>query len=228
MEQACAGNCQAYRKRDFVELGHLVGPGIALCLPFTIIKKNDLMKKLTLALAAFTLAGGLFAQENQISLGVDIALPMGDFGDGYSLGIGPTAGFELPISDNLSVTIQVAYDILMAKGDNQDVIKSASMLPAQAGLKYYFQGDQAGFYGQGQLGIHAVSVKTEDIDLGPFGTIEGSSDSNTNFSWAIGVGYQLEKFDLGLRYNSISPDSDVDGAKASSYIGLRVAYLISL
>lgn len=186
------------------------------------------MKKLTLGLAAFAFAGGLFAQNNQISLGVDFALPMGDFGDAFGLGVGPTAGFELPVSDNLSATVQVAYDILMPKSDFKDVIKSASMLPAQVGLKYYFQGDQAGFYGHAQLGIHSVSVKSEDIDLGPLGTIEGTSDSNTNFSWAIGVGYQLEKFDLGLRYNSISPDSDVDGAKASSYIGLRVAYLISL
>jgi hypothetical protein len=38
----------------------------------------------------------------------------------------------------------------------------------------------------------------------------------------------MEKLDIGLRYNSISPDSDVDGAKALSYIGLRVAYLLNL
>lgn len=95
-------------------------------------------------------------------------------------------------------------------------------------MKYYFQDQQEGFYGHAQLGIHSVSTKTEDIDLGPLGTQEGVSSSTTNFSWAIGVGYQLEKLDLGLRYNSISPDSDIEGAKASSYIGLRVAYLISL
>lgn len=168
------------------------------------------------------------AQSNQISLGVDLAMPLGDFGDAYGLGVGPTAGFELPIGDNLGVTLQVSYDILMPKSEVKDFIKSASMLPAQLGLKYYFQDQQEGFYGHAQLGIHSVSTKTEDIDLGPLGTQEGVSSSTTNFSWAIGVGYQLEKLDLGLRYNSISPDSDIEGAKASSYIGLRVAYLISL
>jgi outer membrane protein W len=185
------------------------------------------MKKIMLGMAALVLAGGIQAQSNQISLGADIALPMGDFGDGYSLGIGPTAGFELPVGDNLGVTLQVAYDILMPKSELKDFIKSSSMLPAQVGLKYYFQEQQNGFYGQAQLGIHNMHSKTKDIDLGGV-TVEGVSTSSSNFSWAIGVGYQLEKLDLGLRYNSISPDSDIEGAKASSYIGLRIAYLLSL
>ncbi|MBX2981948.1 MAG: outer membrane beta-barrel protein [Flavobacteriales bacterium] len=193
------------------------------------------MKKITLGLAAFAFAGGLMAQSNQISLGVDLAMPLGDFGDAYGLGVGPTAGFELPIGDNLGVTLQVSYDILMPKSEVKDFIKSASMLPAQLGLKYYFQDQQEGFYGHAQLGIHSVSTKSEEITtpgvpaLGiPDRVTPSQTTSSTNFSWAIGVGYQLEKLDLGLRYNSISPDSDVDGAKASSYIGLRVAYLISL
>jgi hypothetical protein len=37
----------------------------------------------------------------------------------------------------------------------------------------------------------------------------------------------LEKVDIGVRYNSISPDSDVEGAESSNYIGLRLAYLLS-
>ncbi|HRH38817.1 MAG TPA: hypothetical protein PK760_10755, partial [Flavobacteriales bacterium] len=98
----------------------------------------------------------------------------------------------------------------------------------QAGLKYYFQDQQEGVYGHAQIGVHMGSVTTADIDLGPLGTIEGEKTSNTNMSWAIGAGYQMEKLDIGLRYNSISPDSDVEGAKAATYIGLRVAYLINL
>lgn len=169
------------------------------------------------------------AQSNQISLGLDLALPLGDFGDAYSLGIGPAVGFELPVGDNLGVTAQVSYQILMVDSELSDFIKSASMIPIQAGLKYYFMEQQEGFYGHGMLGVHMQSVTTEDIDLGPFGTIEGTSDSNTNLSWGIGAGYQLEKLDIGVRFNSIMPDGDApDGASSSSYIGLRVGYLINL
>ncbi len=187
------------------------------------------MKKVLVSFAAMALAGGMMAQSNQISLGADIALPLGDFADGYSLGIGPAVGFELPVGDKLGITAQIAYDFLMVKSDFSDVIKSATMMPLQAGLKYYFQESQAGPYAHAQLGVHSSTVKTEDIDLGVLGKIDGTTTSSSNFSWAIGAGYQLEKLDIGLRYNSISPDSDApDGTSSSTYLGLRVAYLLSL
>ncbi|MFT3886120.1 MAG: OmpW family outer membrane protein [Flavobacteriales bacterium] len=177
--------------------------------------------------AALVGTTAMMAQDNQLSLGADIALPLGDFGKAYSLGIGPTVGFEIPVGDNLGVTLQAGYDIMMVKSDQKDFIKSASMIPAQVGLKYYFQDQQEGFYAHGQLGIHNTSLKTKEQDLGLI-TIPSETSTSTNFSWALGVGYQLESLDLGLRYNSISPDSDAKGAKAASYIGLRIAYLIHL
>lgn len=186
------------------------------------------MKKIVTVLSALVLGTTAMAQGNQISLGLDAALPMGDYADGYSLGIGPAAGFELPVGDNLGITAQLSYQILMVNSDLKDFIASASTIPIQAGLKYYFQEQQEGVYGHAQIGVHMGTVKTEDIDLGPFGTIEGESESSTNMSWAIGAGYQMEKLDIGLRYNSISPDSDIEGAKAATYIGLRIGYLITL
>lgn len=153
---------------------------------------------------------------------------MGDFGDVSSLIVGPSVGFELPVGDNLGITAQVGYDIVMLKSDAKDLFDKYSMIPAQAGLKYYFSEQQNGAYGHAQVGIHSSSVTTKDIDLGPFGTIAGETTSNTNMSWAIGAGYMMEKLDIGVRYNSISPDSDVEGATAATYIGLRVAYLLNL
>jgi hypothetical protein len=65
------------------------------------------------------------------------------------------------------------------------------------------------------------------LDLGFFGTIPGTSSSESYLSGAIGLGYVLNnKIDVGLRYNIISPDSDVDGASASNYLGVRVAYTL--
>lgn len=187
-----------------------------------------------MSFAAMALAGGVMAQSNQISLGADVALPMGDFGDVYSLGIGPAVGFELPVGDNLGVTLQVSYMFLTVKDDFSDFIDKSSMLPVQAGLKYYFQDQQEGFYGHAQLGIHSSSATTAEYTipgipgLTPDIVVPSETESSSNFSWAIGAGYQLEKLDIGVRYNSISPDSDVDGAEASNYIGLRLAYLLSL
>lgn len=186
-----------------------------------------------MSMAALAFAGGMMAQDNQLSFGLDLALPMGDFGDVASLGIGPNVGFEVPVGDNLGVTIQVGYDILTPNSDVKDFVKSMSMIPAQVGLKYYFMDQQEGFYGHGQLGIHSMSSTSEEYTIpGVPGfstatTVPSETSSSTNFSWAIGAGYQMEKLDIGLRFNSISPDSDApDGTNSSTYIGLRVAYLL--
>ena len=107
-------------------MAHGITPDL-LCLPILRGKPNQLnMKKFLLTAAVAILSGGLMAQDNQLSFGVDLALPMGDFGDAYSLGVGPTVGFELPVGDALGVTVQVGYDILMVKSDVSDFIKSAS------------------------------------------------------------------------------------------------------
>lgn len=185
------------------------------------------MKKLTLSFAALAIAGSMSAQSNQLSFAADLGLPIGDFGDFASLIIGPSVGFELPVGDNLGITAQLGYQIVTLKDDNP-FIKSYSMIPIQAGLKYYFMDQQEGFYGHGQVGVHSTTVRTEDITILGV-TVPGTSDSSTNLSWAIGAGYQLEKLDIGIRYNSIMPDGDApDGASSSSYIGLRIGYLLNL
>ena len=184
------------------------------------------MMKLTLSLAAMALAGSMAAQSPQISLAADLGLPIGDFGDFANFIVGPSVGFELPVGDNIGITAQIGYQLVMI--DDNPFIKSYSMIPVQAGLKYYFTEQQLGFYAHGQVGIHSATIKTEDFTILGV-TVAGTSDSNTNLSYALGVGYQLEKLDLGLRYNAITPDGDApDGAKSSSYIGLRIGYLLNL
>ena len=97
-----------------------------------------------------------------------------------------------------------------------------SMIPAQAGIKYYFDEVGSGVYAHGQIGIHSMSIKTEDFDFGGI-TIEGETESDSNMSFAIGGGVILnENIDLGLRFNVItSGEDDVD---ASNYIGVRAGY----
>lgn len=179
--------------------------------------------------AAIIASASLFGQNNQLSFGVDLGFPQGDFGKEFSMAVGPTGGFELPVGGHIGITAQVGYDILLLKDDIKEVLEGATLIPMQAGLKYYFQESQAGFYAHGQVGVHMFSEKFKENDA--FG-LEAETESNTNFSWAIGLGYQLQKLDLGVRYNSISPKegegAEGGEAEAFSYIGLRIAYLLNL
>ena len=191
------------------------------------------MKKqfITLSLA---LCGslGLMAQSNQLSFGLDLGLPLDPLSKEYTFIPGISAGFELPVGDKLGITLQAGYLMPQPKSDFSEVLSSASMIPVQAGLKYYFQEQQKGFYGHAQIGIHAFSESFKAIEVAGIQVSDAETRSETNLSWAIGAGYQLEKFDIGLRYNAIVPggDAEEEGEETESkgYIALRVAYLLSL
>src|SRR5262245_12722743 len=108
------------------------------------------MKQLLLFAVACGLTGGLMAQGNRFSLGLEAALPMGDFGDVSSIGIGGTLGFELPMGDNLGIVAQAGYISFMGKEFESvtvvngtvttTTVKSdaAGLIPIQVGAKYYF------------------------------------------------------------------------------------------
>lgn len=175
---------------------------------------------------------GLMAQSNQLSFGVDLGLPLDPLSKEYTFIPGISAGFELPVGTNLGITLQAGYLMPQAKSDFSEVLSSSSMIPVQAGLKYYFQEQQKGFYGHAQVGIHAFSESFKAIDIAGIHVADAETRSETNLSWAIGAGYQLDKFDIGLRYNMIIPGEDAEEegeeTEAKSYIGLRVAYLLAL
>jgi opacity protein-like surface antigen len=182
------------------------------------------MKKVIVLLMVlgFISISSMKAQDFRFSAGLELALPMGDFGDAYPLGYGLSLGGELPFADKFGATLTAGYTLLSVDSDLKDFVKSSGMIPVQAGIKYYISEAQDGLYFHGQIGVHSLSVTTEDITI--FGqTTKGTTESDTNLSFALGAGYFIsESIDLGLRYNIIT--SSEDGVDASSYLGLRAAF----
>jgi hypothetical protein len=184
----------------------------------------------------------LAAQSPQLSLGVDVGIPVGDMADdGASLILGPQLGFEVPIG-RTAITLHTGYSLVFVKEvANRPVTRSWNMIPAQLGLKYYFAEPQLGFYVHGQLGLHAmirdfdevthtVTVTTED-ENGNITTSEQSTTlptlgiTSTLFSYALGVGYQSERLDVSLRYQGIgAADEDAVYVQVPGFDNERVSY----
>ena len=191
-----------------------------------------------MTIAAVAFAGGLMAQENRVSVGLEVGLPMGDFADVSSIGIGGTLGLELPIADKIGLVAQAGYISFMGKEyETTSVVNgvvsistvksdAAGMIPIQAGLKYYFSDNQEGAYLGALVGVHMQSVKeVTSINL-TTGVVETESKLHTNFSFAPMLGFILgENIDLGLRYQMISAKDAADKTVTSSYLGLRAAYM---
>jgi hypothetical protein len=170
------------------------------------------MKKLFI-LAAFTAcAFASHAQDNgggkklSFSAGIEAALPMGDFGDVYSMGIGASAQGAYALSDKAGITLNAGY--ISYSGKSIDVLGTSvkadalNVIPVMAGLKY---GLTDKIYAHGQAGMSFWS--SGDV-------------SESDFTWNIGVGYNItNNIDVALKYNSIGTEGS-----ASNAVGLRVAY----
>ena len=183
--------------------------------------------KVVATVAIVLMSTTLFAQNGRISLGAELGLPMGDFGDAASMGFGGSLRYEMPMGDNLGLTLTAGY--LMFSGKDQEIfgieIEGAdwSMIPIQLGAKYYFTEQQEGFYGMVELGVHAMTVTTPSYSttfLGVPVTVPESSASSTELSYAPAIGYHLANIDIGLRYQMIATEGST-----TSYLGFRLAYV---
>jgi len=179
-----------------------------------------------LVLSAFTNTSKA-ADNGRFSVGAELGLPMGDFGDAANMGFGGSLRYEMPMGDNLGLTATAGY--LMFSGKDQDfggiTIKGGdwSMIPIQVGAKYYFQEQQDGFYGMVELGVHSTKYTIPSYTTTFYGvsvTVPEVSASSTDLSYAPEIGYHLANIDLGLRYQMVATEGST-----TSYLGLRLAYV---
>jgi len=173
-------------------------------------------KTLTLLLMFLVIAGFTNAQSKiKLSVGANVALPMGSFGDIAGTGFGGTVTGEYPINNQIVGTATVGY-ISWGTKDFGGSEWSFSAIPVLAGAKYYFD---KGLYAHGQLGFHMFSSSVE-IDFGPFfGGKQKVDDNSSEFTIGLGAGYEINNFDLSAAYYIISD---------SNYFGIRAAYKFSL
>lgn len=169
------------------------------------------MKKiLTVIFSIILLAGLNIAQSKMaLGLGVNVALPMGNFGDFAGTGFGGTAVFEMEFAPQLNGSVTAGYITWGGKDVNTgfgNYSYSYSAIPILIGAKYYFM-PAGGFYGHGQLGFYLFSVDVEVPTGTGFGFDVGGS--STEFAISVGAGYEIPvgtntMVDLGAAYIIIS------------------------
>ncbi len=172
---------------------------------------------LSVMLLAVLFTGFINAQSQWISIGGNIALPMGDFADVANLGFGGTATYERSFTPNIVGQIYAGYltfggEDIPGTSDSY----SSSMIPIMAGAKYFFQPGK-GLYANAQLGVHLFSFDTPEYEF--FGVTYGGSETSTEFSLGLGAGYEMpmgkNALDISASFNIVSD---------ANYIGARIAY----
>ncbi len=166
------------------------------------------MKKLLMAAFFTAVTMGAFAQSEKsqplhFSVGLEAALPFGDYGDVYSFGIGGSVQGNYWLDETLALTLNAGYMNYSGKTVNGYKYASTGMVPVLAGIEYNFTPN---VFASGQLGL-------------TFGTEKGAG---SNFTYAPGVGYRFSpNFSALLKYTGMSVKG---GGSSFSAAGLRVAY----
>ena len=177
------------------------------------------MKKLVLATAfvvACLIGANAQSGKNQIGVGADIGIPTGDFGDGFSVGIGGYVKGFLGVGTAGQVTLTTGYSSFSMKDEFEQLLgvdkASATVVPILLGYRHNF----SGFYAEPQVGynIFGARVKSGGVT---------ASDSEGAFAWAVGFGYVINNFDIGARYESMHKDGE-----SNAFVGFRVGYNFSL
>ena len=156
-------------------------------------------------------------KEWRISVGPEAGLPIGNFSNGYNWFFGGSAQVDIPIIPSLYVTVNAGYEDVFAKtGENS--LPNIQLIPAKAGLKYFFFKDL--LYVQGQAGATFLANKSNVL-----------ADKSAAFTYAPQVGVLLKLapknyIDVGFRFEGTS--SFYNNGSSLNTLGLRVAYSFGL
>lgn len=169
------------------------------------------MKKLLFA-ATFVVAGfiGANAQSEgsgfRFGAGASLALPIGDWSDFWSFGVGVEAQGEYSFSEKVALVFNSGYTSFIGKkvdlGFGEERIDAVGVIPILAGVRAYpatqfFIGARAG------LGIFT-----------------GGGESTTVFQYRPEIGYNGGPVQIALGFNGLSKDGETN-----NFMGLTILYI---
>lgn len=167
------------------------------------------MKKIMLFFAAITITAATVNAQmgTSFSLGLEAAVPMGDFNKlGYKFGFGGSLQVDHKVASDMALTLNAGYITHNNKTTTPSV--RFNVIPVLAGVKYWFSPK---VYGSAQLGAAFNSAKVNN---------QTGNSTSTGFAYSPGVGFNISNnIDLLVKYFGNS----VNGGSFSS-IGARLAY----
>ena len=181
-------------------------------------------------IAMFLFTANLYAQESSSRAGFQVGgyLPLGDWSDLVSAGIGGSALYNYKITGNISLTAAIGYYNFPAKDELGQELESIgnysyTVVPFLAGLKAGFGPKDQAFqpYIGLELGFFYSSFDYE-VRISS-GTIKGS-ESITPFGFAPAVGFTLK---LGLDV-SLDVNAKWAIAKDVNHLGINAGVMFRI
>jgi hypothetical protein len=181
------------------------------------------MSKILVAIVvcALVFSVGQLQAESKIALSVggDVLLPMGTFGDAVSTGFGGSVRGQYNITPMFSAGLTVGYYTWSGKDVSGFTGPNFKGLPVRVFGKYYFmpEGEKVRVYGIAELGLFFGSVDVPSFTILGV-TYGGGTESSSDFNYAPGVGVEIPlgsgstKLDISARYDGIATSGETSGS----------------
>ncbi len=182
------------------------------------------MKKTTKLLASVATAAAIFFATNvnaqtitpnklRFGIGVEGGLVTGSAHDFSNAEIGGTGRLQYGVSNNLAITLTSGYYNFFGKNEPGTDLKyqSLGMVPIKAGIKYFYTSN---LYLGAEVGA-GIETKT----FLPQGVDENFANKDTKLILSPALGYATKHWDVGVRYENYSGQSNNYGL-----VALRLAY----
>lgn len=154
----------------------------------------------------------------QMSIGAEGAFPIGDWSNGYNIGIGASTKGLYSLSDAGQIGLHLGWIRFGMKTESDDDISgSMSIIPVLGLYRHYF----GNLYVEPQVGFSISKTKVSFSGGDDFGI--GGSFSSTSLGYPAGVGYLLGNIEVSAQYQGFS-----QGGASSGFAGLRIAYSFPL
>ena len=128
-------------------------------------------------------------REHSVGLAAELSVPVGDFSSIAGIGYGGMVKYQYGVDRRTAMTISAGY-LVWATTDLVGGTIQPKAFEAMLGGKYYFA---PGFFGSLEGGVYVLSYTRE-------GQILGVEGDGWRFMLPIGLGYQMNGFELGARY----------------------------
>ncbi len=181
------------------------------------MKKKNIIEKLICALALTSICSFGYAQKGLhkvVGVAAEVALPLGDFGNAYGVGLGATGKAFYGVTEKGAITGTLGYLRFGMKEDSNTMSGSMGMIPIMFGYRHDF----GGLYAEPQIGIMMLKskVKFDDMGLGLAGM--SGTHSTSKVSLGLGGGYVFGDWDLAARFQLVDN---------LNFIGVRIGYNFS-
>jgi hypothetical protein len=157
-----------------------------------------------------------------VGLDSEFAIPLGNYADVNSVGMGAILVGELPLLEMVSGTARVGFQGHFDRTVGTGLGAHVNAIPILLGAKYYIGGDRQGLFGAFELGMFDLMTSVERR-VG--GNVTSNTSNDVKFGMGLGLGLNQDRWNARVNIHTQDVGNFGSAFVISGGIGYQFASL---